>query len=350
MTLKIKKFEIKKKAALPFSASALKVFRSGLLCALILPSAGFAADIDSYSGRYFYRYVDDSGETVIATQVPRLAARRGYEVLTDTGRVLEVVDPELSEEARQAQAFLQQLRKQQQARAEREAQEDSELLRLYASVEDVERSLQRVLEEIDDRIAVIKGSIQRSQIQYEQKQSRAAEMERSGRKVPDNLLVEMQNFLKGQEAFQRQMDEFYKEKDQTRAIYGMRKARVEKLLHGEKVLDQNASLEINSKGLVGQWQPASKNDELVSWSAQSDGEFVLIRKNGRNMERWQGTWTLKPGNNLVVIYTRKEVTRAGKTSREAFAREERYPIMDSIRGDLYLFWDDAVVRFQRKAP
>ena len=79
-----------------------KIISSALLVAgLILGFTGTAN-----ASQQLYRYVNDRGETVIATSVPReIAAKRGYEILNQRGRVLEVVNPELSYEARQAHSF-----------------------------------------------------------------------------------------------------------------------------------------------------------------------------------------------------------------------------------------------------
>ena len=300
-----------------------------------------------YTGQRFYRYVNDAGETVIATQVPTKEAKRGYEIITVTGRVLEVVDPELRSDARQAQQLQEHIALQKQVKARHQDEADQELLRLFASVEDVDRSLERLLEEIDTRIVVINGNISRLQLQFEQRQARAAQIERFGRIVPAPLVKEMSDIQDGIERFNADIASFEKEKEELKEDYATKKDRVTYLLEGGKKRTRNRALVLNADDIPGEWQPAQVGSGVISWIAESDGRFVLIKKEGRSVEKWRGKWTLSRDNEIVVIYFRKEVTLAGKTSKSAFAKEERYPVMDTKDSDLYVNWNDNIVRFHK---
>ncbi|MTI13711.1 hypothetical protein [Sansalvadorimonas verongulae] len=292
--------------------------------------------------------MNDRGETVIATSVPRdIAAKRGYEIINQKGRVLEVVNPELSYEARQALSFKKKLEEQRQASAQKQAQEDADLRKQFSSVEDVDRSLERVLEEIDNRIAVIKGNSQRLRVQHQYKQTQAAEMERSGQKVSENLLQDMANIAAELDSFAVQITEFEREKDEARKDYALRKDRVRHLLAGEQALTRNKYLAISPRDLVGLWQPVKTNTGVISWEAKDDGVFILTRKTNRGLEKWSGRWSLSRGKDIVVIFFRKEVTRMGKTSRNAFAREERYSIIDKQDEALHVYWEDGVLKFKK---
>ncbi|CAM3772583.1 hypothetical protein [Parendozoicomonas haliclonae] len=318
----------------------VRLFGITLIMAGTFPAQSSAAQL--------FRYVNDQGEVVISTQVPREAAPRGYEVLSESGKVLEVVKPELTDEARQALLLKRELEKQQDAVAKVQAEKDAELLRLFNSVEDVDRSLERLLAEIDTRIEVIQGNIQRQQLQFEKKQAQAAGMERSGQKVPDALIQEMKNIQAGKKRFQLDIEAFGKEKDELRAEYAMRKDRVNFLLHGEKKVDQrNENLKLAEKDVSGEWEPVESGADVITWQAEDGGRFLLIRNGDYGIEKWRGNWSLNRDNEIVVVYFRKEFTRAGKTSKVAFAREERYPVMDSRNGDLFVFWDDSVIRFHK---
>ena len=96
--------------------------RCTLLCSLLLPLSGVAAEL--------YRYVDDKGVTVLSRQgVPPEFIGKGYEVLNDQGRVLRVIPPAPTpEEFARMQAD--------KARASSDAQ----LLRLYTNLDDVDRA------------------------------------------------------------------------------------------------------------------------------------------------------------------------------------------------------------------
>ena len=87
------------------------------------------------------------------------------------------------------------------ARAEAEASEraaqaerlerrraDEELLRLYSTPEDVDRAMERKLASIEGAIDTVKANIQRLRTQKRNLQAQAAEIERSGQSLPQNIL------------------------------------------------------------------------------------------------------------------------------------------------------------------
>src|SRR5690606_38142570 len=130
-----------------------------LLSSLLLPLSGVAAAAE------LYRYVDDKGVTVLSRQgVPPEFIGKGYEVLNDQGRVLRVVPPApTAEEFARIQAV--------KARAGSDAQ----LLRLYSSVDDVDRARERKLAELDGVTGVARGNLQSVRTQQANLQSQAAD-------------------------------------------------------------------------------------------------------------------------------------------------------------------------------
>ena len=149
--------------------------RCSLLLGLLLPVVAGAAEL--------YRYVDDNGTTVLSRQgVPPEHISKGYEVLNDQGRVIQVIAPAPSpEEMKRILAD--------KARASSDAQ----LLRLYSTAEDVERARARKLAELDGLIGVARGNLQSVRTQQANLQSQAADHERAGRTVPAHLLAQIDN-------------------------------------------------------------------------------------------------------------------------------------------------------------
>ena len=97
-----------------------------------------------------YRYVDDKGVVVLDRHgVPPQFIGRGYEVLNDQGRVTQVVPP--APTAQERKLLLE---------AKARAETDAQLLRLYASVADVERAKARRLSELDSIIGITRGNLQ----------------------------------------------------------------------------------------------------------------------------------------------------------------------------------------------
>jgi hypothetical protein len=146
-----------------------------LLLGLLLPVVASAAEL--------YRYVDDKGTTVLSRQgVPPEHISKGYEVLNDQGRVIQVIPPAPSpEEMKRILAD--------KARASSDAQ----LLRLYSTPDDVERARQRKLAELDGLIGVARNNLQSVRTQQANLQSQAADHERAGRAVPAHLLAQIDN-------------------------------------------------------------------------------------------------------------------------------------------------------------
>ncbi|OEY66487.1 DUF4124 domain-containing protein [Marinobacter sp. X15-166B] len=131
-----------------------------------------------------YRYTDEHGQLVIGTSVPQRATARGYEVLNDAGRVVEVIAPaptaeQLAERERQAQ---------ERARAERQLQLDQQLLRRFSHPDDAVRAMNRKLQELGSLIQLKRGNISSLVQQIDEEQRRAANLERSGRAVPDSTM------------------------------------------------------------------------------------------------------------------------------------------------------------------
>lgn len=109
-----------------------------------------------------YRYVDGNGGVVLSRHgVPAELIGNGYEVLSEQGRLLRVVPP----------APTPAQRVELRAREERAAL-DAKLLRLYSSVEDVERARLRKLAELDGLIDIAEANLQALQAQRRQRLER----------------------------------------------------------------------------------------------------------------------------------------------------------------------------------
>jgi len=151
---------------------------SGLLLSSVLVQDVFAAGFN-------YRYRDDSGSIHIGYSVPPELVENGYEVLNENGMVVDVVLPKSVLDAR-ASKMLEEIesRHQKELRATR----DEALLRYYSSPEDVERVRERKLQEFQNFIDIQKANTLANRKRLAALQSQAAELERSGQKVPEKIL------------------------------------------------------------------------------------------------------------------------------------------------------------------
>ena len=192
------------------------LIRCTLLFGLLLPLAAGATEL--------YRYVDDHGVTVLSRQgVPPEFIARGYEVLNEQGRVIKVVAPAPS--AEEMQRILAD-----KARAG----SDAHLLRLYTRPEDIDRALERKLAELDGLIGVARGNLQSSRTQQANLQSQAAEHERAGRAVPQQLLTQIDNQKAEQQRLQANIDRYRQAREEAELSF----AAGQPQLGVQKVIDQ----------------------------------------------------------------------------------------------------------------
>lgn len=167
-----------------------------------------------------YRYVDDKGVVVLERLgVPPQYIGRGYEVLNDQGRVIQVVPPAPS--AQERQRLLE---------AKARAGSDAQLLRLYASVEDVERAEKRRLSELDSIMGITRGNLQSLRAQQANLQSQAAAHERAGRQVPELLLTQIDNLSREQASLVRDVERFRQVRKQSEVSFAKERQRVAELL------------------------------------------------------------------------------------------------------------------------
>lgn len=186
--------------------------RCSLLLGLLLPVLADATEL--------YRYVDDQGVTVLSRQgVPPEFIGKGYEVLNDQGRVIRVIPPAPS--AEEMQRLLAD-----KARA----RSDTQLLRLYASPEDVDRARERKVAELDGLIGVARGNLQSVRTQQANLQSQAAAHERAGRAVPEHLLAQIDNQRAEQQRLQKDILRYQEVRRQAEAGFAADRTRLGELL------------------------------------------------------------------------------------------------------------------------
>ncbi|MNO67040.1 hypothetical protein D3C76_578430 [compost metagenome] len=167
-----------------------------------------------------YRYINDKGVTVIdRLGVPPQYIGKGYEVLNEQGRVIRVVPPAPTAE---------EIEKRKAATAQ--ANSDAQLLRLYTSVEDVDRARERKLSELDGLTSVAKGNLQSVKTQQANLQSQAADQERAGRQVPDHLIDQL-NMLKTEEKrLQQDLRHYQQLRTKANSTFDADRARLVQLL------------------------------------------------------------------------------------------------------------------------
>ena len=170
------------------------------------------------SAAELYRYVDERGVVVLDRHgVPPQHISRGYQVLNEQGRVVREPPAPTAEEFARLQAKA------------RDAS-DAQLLRLYASVEDVERAETRKLAELDSVIGLSQGNLQSIRSQHSSLRKQAANHERAGRNVPENLLAQIENLEKEEQSLLRDLARFEKTRAEAEVSFAQDRQRVAELL------------------------------------------------------------------------------------------------------------------------
>lgn len=143
-----------------------------------------------------YRYKDEQGNVVLNSTIPSEFVARGYEVLNAQGRVIETVLPVLTKEQR-ALRDAERLRKdaEEAARKQQEIQ-DKELKLLYSHPDDIVRILQRRIQDAQAVIQLRRGQIETSNKQIAQLESTAADAQRKGKDIPDQVLDSLSKLRK----------------------------------------------------------------------------------------------------------------------------------------------------------
>lgn len=133
--------------------------------------------------KVLFRYRNDRGVLVIDDHVPPNMVRNGYEIMNSAGMVIEKVAPSATEEQIAAQKA-DLARKQEEARI---AEWEKSLSRRYRSVQEIEAARDRQLREFANQVAILKGNLASQRDQIEVQQQRAADLERHGKPVPQNM-------------------------------------------------------------------------------------------------------------------------------------------------------------------
>jgi len=146
-------------------------------CALILGMASHAA-------ANMYRYTDQNGQIVISGTIPQEATKRGYDILSDNGRVIEVIPPAPTD----AEIAAREAEKQRQKELAEQREKDRLLLKRYSHPDQAVKAMYRKIRELEGLIQLKQGNISVISSQLDNEQSRAADMERAGREIPEATL------------------------------------------------------------------------------------------------------------------------------------------------------------------
>lgn len=196
-----------------------------LLCAGLATTPALASNM--------YRYKDDNGRMVISNTVPSDASRRGYQILNSQGRVVDEVEPAPTDEEL-AERAAEEARKK---AAEAQRVEDAKLLRSYSGPDDAVRALRRKLQELQSLVQLKRGNISAVESQLEEQQSKAADLERAGRNVPESLTTRIERLQSQKRDIEQEIQQQNMETNSIRQTFEQKIKRLEIITGEERTLE-----------------------------------------------------------------------------------------------------------------
>lgn len=175
------------------------------VCLVLLVLSWVSDSYGATAGR-LYRYINGEGIVVIDDKIPPNYVAQGYDILSYTGQLLDTVAPSVPQD------------KVEKARRKKElaAREKEErfILISFSSVGDIQAAMARKLEQLDTEVKGIKANISGSTKRIASEQQRAANYQRGGRQVPENVkatLFELEaEVIKSESLLEHKQEEYEK--------------------------------------------------------------------------------------------------------------------------------------------
>ncbi|GAA4358348.1 hypothetical protein [Kangiella marina] len=140
----------------------------------------------------FYRYKDSNGRLVVKDYLPNSALKSGYDVINESGRLIERVPPVMTAKEKHAELLRQQKLAEQEEKARKARQHDRMLLRQYRTIEDIKRTEDNQTASLKINISILQGHNKTLEKKLADLQASAANYEREGKAVPKATLNQIE--------------------------------------------------------------------------------------------------------------------------------------------------------------
>jgi len=216
-----------------------------------------------------YRYKDDNGRLVLSNTMPPEYAAKGYQVVDSFGRVLHNVLPAATPEQIAERRLQQAAKLRRQEMARRKAEEDANLQRLYNHPDDAVMAKERRLTELDN--LVTQKKIEQNDLLRKIRlvESKAANIERSGKTIPSKVLTDIDALQKSLSKLEGDLENYAEDRENIESEFNRKINRLEEL----KAITSR-KIALNSNNLQGAWlilklngKPSDENDR---WEFSGD--------------------------------------------------------------------------------
>lgn len=141
----------------------------------------------AFADSVLYRYRNDSDITVIDHQIPPKYVHKGYDILSSDGKFLRTIPRELSSQELQLRNTDESNARYLEEEALRMRKWDESLLLRYSTIADIESAKKRAMRELQIRVSILKSNLSSIKSQIEREQLKAANIERRGADVPEDM-------------------------------------------------------------------------------------------------------------------------------------------------------------------
>lgn len=145
----------------------------------------------SVDAKNYYRFKDSNGRLVVKDYLPNSALKSGYEVINESGRVVEKVAPIMTKEEKIAEELRQEKIAEQQEKERRMRQHDRMLLRQYRTIDDIKRTEENQMASLKINISILSSHNKSLENKLTNLQSSAANYERKGQAIPKSILTQI---------------------------------------------------------------------------------------------------------------------------------------------------------------
>jgi chromosome segregation ATPase len=175
-----------------------------------------------------YKWVDDKGTTHYGETIPPEYANKDRQLLNKSGVVIKTQDIMTPEERRAAEAETAKSNATEEAARDRKRY-DKSLVNTYSSVEEIELSRIRNIQQVEARINSVRAQLKPETERLANLQKETKNRISSGKPVPPSLqddMTETQNRIK---RMQQDMDKYLTEKSSVEARFAADKLRYKEL-------------------------------------------------------------------------------------------------------------------------
>lgn len=156
------------------------------LLSLLLMADGALAAGKQTQQQKFYRYKNKEGHVVIEKSIPPEYVPKGYQIVTMSGQVIQDVPPAETIDAETARRNSED--------AAKNVKLDVQLRKLYSSPMDAVNLRTRKLNALNDKLDIARGQVNQLTNRRKAELDSAARMERSGKKVPEQIRANIESY------------------------------------------------------------------------------------------------------------------------------------------------------------